>query len=110
MADIDPKALHKDLLRSYQVMRHALFFFDWGSLEAEYRDLCRRYDAHIPSWFANEYVFQAMRLWESDQLDEALRHFANFINRAAGEDIVDASAERDLVRKALDAPPEKPQQ
>jgi len=51
-----------------------------------------------------------MRLWSNDQLDECLRHFAGFINRAAGQDLVDASAERALVRQALDAPPEKDKQ
>ena len=104
----EAQALHKDLRNSYAQIRHALFFYNWAEVEHTFWALCERYNAHIPAWFAEEYVFQAMRLWASDQLGECLRHFAGFINRAAGQDLIDAGAERDLVRQLLDMGSEKP--
>ena len=98
-------ALHKDLLQTYAQIRQSLFFYNWAEVEHSFFALCKRLDA--PSAFIEEYVFQAMRYWSSDQLDECLRHFAFFINRLAETELIDASAERALVRQALDTPYEK---
>lgn len=63
----------------------------------------------IPDWFADEYLFQAMRLWSEGHMPQVLRHFGKFINRAAGSALVDAVTESDAMRAALNAPLERPE-
>ncbi len=101
-------ALHGSLTRTYKLIRKGVVGCDWDAVDEGFRNFCGHHTDLIPQWFVDEYVFQAMRLWAEGQLDEVLRHFANFVNRAAGQDLIDAVAERALLRTALDSPFEKP--
>ena len=102
--DTEKKALHNALLRSYKNIRKGVLGYNWEEVEQSFRSFCAQHSGSIPQWFVNEYVFQAMRRWADDDLDEVLRHFANFMNRAAEEEIINAIAEREQLRQALDSP------
>jgi hypothetical protein len=104
----EQKALHGELLRTFGLLRKGVTACDWDAVEDSFRAFCDKHADAIPAWFADEYVFQAMRLWADDHLDEVIRHFANFVNRAAGVDLVDAVAEREVLHQALESPFEKP--
>jgi hypothetical protein len=81
---------------------------DWDEVEGVFRRFCGAHDDLIPQWYVDEYVFQAMRLWADGHIGQLLRHFANFVNRAAGTSLIDAVAEAEAVREARVAPPPPP--
>lgn len=103
------RSLHESLSQTYRTIRRGVVRHDWAMAEHAFCEFCQAHADLIPTWWVDEYVFQAMRLWSEGQVDEALRHFANFINRAAGEPLVDAAGDAQLVREALSSPPERVQ-
>lgn len=94
-----------ELEATFTRIRRGTLRCDWVEVENAFRRFCEAHDDVVPKWFVDEYVFQAMRLWADGHLGQLLRHFASFVNRAAGAPLVDEVGEAEAIREALFAPP-----
>ena len=67
------------ILATYEQIRRAVLAWNWADAE---RLFCAFCDAHqVPEWFADEYLFNGMKLWADGRPAQLLRHFAAFFER-----------------------------
>lgn len=102
--------MHKSLRSTFNRIHQSVLQHNWEEAEEAFRNFCAAHADAIPQWYVDEYVFQAMLLWADDAIDQTLRHFAAFINRAAGSALIDGEAIAEEVRAAKRAPDEPPGQ
>lgn len=103
-------AMHRALRHTFNLIHASVLQHNWGDAEEAFRQFCSAHADAIPQWYVDEYVFQAMLLWADDAIDQTLRHFAAFINRAAGTPLIDGEAVAEEVRAARRAPDEQQNQ
>jgi len=103
-------AMHRALRLTFNRIHQSVLQHNWGEAEEAFRQFCGAHADAIPQWYVDEYVFQAMLLWAEDAIDLTLRHFAAFINRAAGSALIDGEAVAEEVRAARRAPDEQQSQ
>jgi hypothetical protein len=103
-------AMHRALRQTFNRIHVSVLQHNWGDAEEAFRQFCAAHADAIPQWYVDEYVFQAMLLWAEDAIDLTLRHFAAFINRAAGSPLIDGESVAEEVRAARRAPDEQQSQ
>jgi hypothetical protein len=68
---------------TYAALKKSLMRRDWAEVERRFRSFAKKSD--IPEWFADEVVFQGMKLWQAERPGDMLRHFAWVLDRVSGE-------------------------
>lgn len=68
---------------AWNQVKDAIFLWNFGEAESAFHEFCTAHE--VPAWFEDEYAFAGMQLWAAGRAASALRHFAVFFDKAAGQ-------------------------
>ena len=71
---------------TYDLIKRAFERGNWAELEATFRAFVETYA--IFDWYADEVIFQGIKLWKEERPVELLRNFGRVFDRVAGEPVV----------------------
>lgn len=71
--------------KTYESILEAVMRGDWSEMDARFRTFCALYE--VPDWYQDEAVFQAMKLWKQERVQELVRHLALVLDRVVGRPV-----------------------
>jgi hypothetical protein len=71
--------------KTYDSILDAITRGDWAETEARFRAFGALY--HLPAWYVDETIYQAMKLWKAERVRDLVRHFALVLDRVVGRPV-----------------------